>query len=284
MLQNISRPHRPQQFAERTARLHQLESSLTNSIHQLLCNLPILTRIVEVTILGKPNTLLTAHANSLPYPAHEYPVPMHLPARDSELIHIMDAELARATQISGPWLACRPGCTQCCHGAFAINALDAARIRTGMENLHQTNPALAASIESRAQSWLIEHGPSFPGDLLTGEIGISEANQQAFEDFANEAPCPALNPATGLCDIYEFRPMTCRIFGPPVRIESLDQSPEDHTNTALACCELCFIGATEETIAACELHPPHALESEILAGLPNPAAETIVAFALTPTG
>jgi Fe-S-cluster containining protein len=203
---------------------------------------------------------------------------MALPARDSELIQIMDAELARVTRISGSWLACRPGCTQCCHGAFGINTLDAARLRTGMESLRQTNPALAIRIETSAQSWLAEYGPSFPGDASTGILGTSESDQAAFEDFANDAPCPALNPATGLCDVYEFRPMTCRVFGPPVRVE-----PDDPSSTALACCELCFIGADEETIAACELHPPHALESEILTEL-NSDADTVVAFALIVEG
>ncbi|WP_058188659.1 YkgJ family cysteine cluster protein [Terracidiphilus gabretensis] len=199
---------------------------------------------------------------------------MPLPPRDSELIQIMDTELARTTHISGSWLACRPGCTQCCHGAFAINALDAARLSSGMESLRQSNPTLAARIEARAQSWLAEHSPNFPGNLATGTLGKSESEQEAFEDFANDAPCPALDPATGLCDVYEYRPMTCRVFGPPVRVE-----PEDPTNTALACCELCFIGASEETIAACELHPPHAFESEILTELDS-NIETVVAFAL----
>jgi Fe-S-cluster containining protein len=199
---------------------------------------------------------------------------MPLPARDSQLVQIMDAELARVIRISGSHLACRPGCTQCCHGAFAIHALDAARLRAGMEALRQTSPTLAARIADRAKSWLAGHGPAFPGNLSTGILGTSESDQEAFENFANEAPCPALDPATGLCDVYEFRPMTCRVFGPPVRVE-----PEDSANTAIACCELCFLDAAQEQIAACELHPPHELESEILTEL-NSSAETIVAFAL----
>jgi Fe-S-cluster containining protein len=208
---------------------------------------------------------------------------MALPARDSELVQIMDAELARVIRISGSHLACRPGCTQCCHGAFAINALDAARLRTGMEALCQSDPTLAALVEDRAKSWLAEHGSAFPGNLSTGILGTSESYQEAFESFANEAPCPALDPATGLCDVYEFRPMTCRVFGPPVRVE-----PEDAANTSpdqksLACCELCFIGATQEQTATCEMHPPHELESEVLTELGDAIkepAETIVAFAL----
>jgi Fe-S-cluster containining protein len=204
---------------------------------------------------------------------------MTLPARDSELIQIMDAELARVTHISGSWLACKPGCTQCCHGAFAINALDTARLRTGMESLRQTNPTLASRIEARTHSWLSEFASSFPGNNKTGVLGTSEAEQEAFENFANEASCPALDPATGLCDVYEFRPMTCRVFGPPVRVEPADPAHTASDQKDLACCELCFIDASKETIAACELYPPHALESEILAELDS-SAETVVAFAL----
>ena len=201
---------------------------------------------------------------------------MSLPARDPQLIQIMDIELARAARVSGPHLACRPGCTQCCHGAFAINALDAARLRAGMESLRKTAPALAARVEDRAQSWLAEHGPAFPGNPATGALGASEAEQEAFEDFASDAPCPALDPATGLCDLYDSRPMTCRVFGPPVRVE-----PDDPASTALACCELCFVDASEDQIAACEMRPPHELESELLAELAS-SEETVVAFALLP--
>ena len=145
---------------------------------------------------------------------------MALPAGDRELVQIMDAALADAARRAGPWLVCRPGCTQCCHGAFAINELDARRIGSGMENLRTENPNLAADLQRRAHIWLYEHGPTFPGDPQTGRLGETEADQARFEDYANQAPCPALNPATGLCDIYEWRPMTCRVFGPPVRVET----------------------------------------------------------------
>ena len=141
---------------------------------------------------------------------------MILPAGDSELVQIMDASLADAAQRAGPWLACRPGCTQCCHGAFAINALDTLRLRAGMDALRATQtPPLRCRLRRRARAWLAEFCPDFPGDPVTGLLGTSEADQARFEDFANDAPCPALNPATGLCDVYAWRPMTCRVFGPP---------------------------------------------------------------------
>ena len=195
---------------------------------------------------------------------------MHLPARDLELVQIMDAALADAARRSGPMLACRPGCTQCCHGAFSINALDAARLQAGMESLDISAPTTAQAIRARAQAWLAEHAPNFPGDPATGILGTSEEDQARFEDFANDAPCPALNLDTGLCDIYDWRPMTCRVFGPPVRVAD---------GEGLACCELCFVGATGDQIAGCEMHVPHQLEDDLLAETGD-SGETIVAFAL----
>jgi Fe-S-cluster containining protein len=200
---------------------------------------------------------------------------MTLPARDSELVQIMDASLADAARRAGPWLACRMGCTQCCHGAFAINALDAERLHAGMDALRAADPELAAEVARRAQEWIDEHGPAFPGDIETGEIGASIEEQERFEEFANDAPCPALDPATGRCDVYAWRPMTCRVFGPPVRVDEEDAADAD----ALGCCELCFVGASEEEIAACEMAVPHALEDELLAET-GAVGETVVAFAL----
>jgi Fe-S-cluster containining protein len=190
--------------------------------------------------------------------------------RDRQLVEKMDTALAQAAHRAGPWLACRPGCTQCCHGAFAINALDALRLRAGMQTLRAADPAVAEVIEDRARSWLDTLGHDFPGDRDSGLLGTSDVDQNRFDDFANDAPCPALNLATGLCDVYAWRPMTCRVFGPPTR------PAEDE---ALACCELCFNGATESEIASCEMPVPHQLEAELVAQC-GQFGETIVAFAI----
>jgi Fe-S-cluster containining protein len=198
---------------------------------------------------------------------------MPLPARDAQLVQIVDASLADAARRAGDLLACRIGCTQCCHGAFAINALDAARLREGMSTLCATNPALADAIELRARAWLGEHGSGFPGDSETGALGTSIADQARFEGFANDAACPALDPSTGRCDVYQWRPMTCRVFGPPVRATGEDGAE------GLGHCELCFIGATPEQVAACEMPAQHALEAELLDEIGS-KDETVVAFAL----
>lgn len=198
---------------------------------------------------------------------------MGLPAKNTELVQIMDAALADAALRAGEWLACRLGCTQCCHGAFAINALDAARLQAGVAALRIDEPKLAAEIERRALAWIEAYGPEFTGDLATGRLGETEAERERFEEFANEAPCPALDEATGRCDVYAWRPMTCRVFGPPVRMEAVDNSE------GLGHCELCFHGASEAEVRACEMPVPHELESALLDEV-GETGETVVAFAL----
>ena len=195
---------------------------------------------------------------------------MRLPSGDSQLVQIMDAALADAAKKAGEWLACRPGCTQCCHGAFAINALDAARLQAGMRTLRAAEPRRAEAIERRAKGWIAEWGAEFPGDGATGVLGASDEEQARFEEFANDAACPALDLATGLCDVYAWRPMTCRVFGPPVRMGD---------GEALGCCELCFVGAGEEQIAACEMQVPHELEERLVEETGD-TTETVVAYAL----
>lgn len=110
----------------------------------------------------------------------------------------------------------------------------------------------------------------FPGDFATGVLDEGPEAEERFTAFANEEVCPVLDPGTGLCDLYDARPMTCRTFGPPVRSED-----------GLGVCELCFHGATDEEIAACEMiSDPDDLESDLLATLEktNGSGRTIVAF------
>ena len=199
---------------------------------------------------------------------------MTLPPGDSELLRRVDVALAAAARRAGEWLACRPGCAQCCQGAFVINSLDALRLSAGMEELRTSEPLVAAEIERRARAWIAEYGADFPGDSRTGLLGDSEADRDRFEEFANEAVCPALDPVSGLCQLYARRPMTCRGFGPPIRMDASAAEGE-----ALGHCELCFVGASTAEVAACEMKIPHEAEARLLDEIAL-WGETVVAFAL----
>src|SRR5262249_46899763 len=194
---------------------------------------------------------------------------------DQQLVQIVDAALADAARKSGEWLVCRPGCTQCCIGAFPISQLGGARLNEGMRQLEAADPQRAGQVRGRARESIERRGPEFPGNPTTGILHDDEEAEARFADFADDEPCPALDPKTGLCDVYAYRPMTCRTFGPPVR-----SGPEG----GLGVCELCYHGASDEEIAACEMNPdPENLEPGLIKEAEEKSGvwgNTIVAFCL----
>ena len=225
-------------------------------------------------------------------------VQIQRPQGDGKLVHTVDAAFAAVARKSGDWLVCRPGCTQCCHGPFPISQLDVARLRHGLEQLAQSDPRKASAIRARARRSAARLAADFPGDVSTGVLSEDEEAIERFEDFADHEPCPVLSvDGAGRCELYAARPMTCRVFGPPIRSEgptirsegppvhAVHMSSEHHDDAlALGHCELCYHGATPEEIAACELDPhTDELEEKL-----NRDAEkrsgtrgrTIIAFAL----
>ena len=195
-------------------------------------------------------------------------------AGDEALIRIVDTAMAEAARKSGAWLVCRPGCTGCCMGPFPITQLDALRLREGLTELELRDRQRAARVRERARQAVARILPDFPGDAATGVLGEDEEAEEQFAALAEDGPCPALDPATGTCDLYAARPITCRIFGPPVRCGS----------EAVGVCELCFQGASDREIAACEVEiDPQGMESRLsdeLERTTGARGQTIVAFAL----
>ncbi len=202
-------------------------------------------------------------------------MPSSLQRRDLELVQIVDAALAEAARKSGEWLLCRKGCTQCCYGPFPINQLDAVRLHQGLRQLEISDPQRAARVRERAKQAVVKLSPVFPGDPATGILNEDEEAEASFADFADDEPCPALDPQTGTCDLYFARPMTCRTFGPPVR-----SGPEG----GLGVCELCYQGASDKQIAACEMVPdPDDLEEKLVREIERKTGRrgsTIVAWCL----
>ncbi len=199
-----------------------------------------------------------------------------LPARDAELVQIVDASLAdatlRARKPDGTsWLSCRPGCTPCCHGVFRISALDAERLRASLLTLEATDSLRAAAIRVRAHHLVSKLQPHFPGDPHTGVLLPEDDAWDTFADLPQaDAACPVLDPATGCCELYAGRPITCRVFGPPVM-----------NDAGIGMCELCYVGAEEAEILHGEMHlAHHELEKHLDRELPK--KETVIAWALLP--
>jgi Fe-S-cluster containining protein len=196
-------------------------------------------------------------------------------SQDGAFVALVDGAFANAAIRSGPHLLCRKGCTQCCIGVFAIGPADALRLRQGLAALKQEDPSLAARIQQRATASWARLAPQFPGDAASGLLYTDSQGEPSenFEHFANDEPCPALDPERGSCDLYASRPQTCRLFGPPVAM------PEGY-----GICELCFHHATDLEIAEAAITAPAVEQSTALdhtaVAAGEPSGSTVIAFVL----
>jgi Fe-S-cluster containining protein len=180
---------------------------------------------------------------------------------DEGLVHAVDAAMAEAVRLAGPLFRCGPGRTDCCRGPFPVNLLDVRRLQRGLV-------VLGGEDAERLSA-------SFPGDAATGLLGGDEPAEERFCAAHAAEPCPALDPQTGRCDLYEWRPLACRTMGPPVRIGGTD----------LPSCPFCFAAAPPGEVERCRATlDPEGREDALLEELEQRLhlrGETLIVFVLT---
>ena len=116
-------------------------------------------------------------------------------------------------------LACRKGCSACCRGLFDITLLDAFLLREGFAQLPaDTQQQVLARCRPRLPE-LQQRWPQLQPPYLLNALADDSWTEMPEDDAT---PCPLLGEA-GLCLIYAFRPMTCRLHGLP----NIDLSGED---------------------------------------------------------
>jgi Fe-S-cluster containining protein len=197
-----------------------------------------------------------------------------LDAADDELVRRFGLVMEDAVRRAGPLFGCGPGRRDCCRGPFPINLLDARRLRRGMTALASRDPPRARAVRRRAAKVVRRLTGRFPGDPRTGLLGGDEEAERYFCARHGALVCPALDPPTGRCDVYEWRPLACRAMGPPVRLGGIDLAP----------CPLCFGPASAGDVARCRAVPdPEGREDALLAGLgarERRRGDTLIPFAL----
>jgi len=193
---------------------------------------------------------------------------------DERLLKVLADGFEAAARRAGPWLVCRSGCSECCHGPFPITRLDASRLRREFETLRISRPGQASTIDRRAREAVAALDAGFPGEHASGRLVVDEETLDRFFERHASMPCPALDPGSGRCELYAARPVACRTYGPPLRFGA-EEAPA---------CRLCFQGADATTVEHCRYEPdPAALEDGLLSRLGVRAGEeweTLIAFAL----
>lgn len=196
-----------------------------------------------------------------------------LPDEDARLLADVDAACALAHTRAAGRLDYARGCPACCQGPFPINRLDELRLQRGLRALAETEPESARAIAARAAADVAVLARDFAGDGETGVLSEDDTRREAFFARHGARPCPALDLRSGRCQLYKFRPITCRTFGPPVHLGGRD----------LEACELCFRGSSVEE-DACRVAPDAAGREDAildrLEAVEGERGETIIAYAL----
>ena len=117
-------------------------------------------------------------------------------------------------------LPCRQGCSACCIGLFPITRLDALELQRGLDEL---SPSRREAIEARARLQVEVLESAYPALKSTPALDSWDDHiiDHVVEKFSS-LPCPALT-FDGTCDVYAFRPITCRTMGIPNESDGMVQ-------------------------------------------------------------
>jgi Fe-S-cluster containining protein len=129
------------------------------------------------------------------------------------LLQRLDVWFTEALAKHGEVIPCRAGCTACCHGPFDISPADAELLREGVAALP---PKARAEIRVRGELLLTrmqELAPEWRAPWDLDDLG--EAGFDQIAEALADTPCPMLGD-DGRCQVYEHRPLVCRLIGLPM--------------------------------------------------------------------
>ncbi|WP_202961834.1 YkgJ family cysteine cluster protein [Megalodesulfovibrio gigas] len=109
---------------------------------------------------------------------------------------------------------CAEGCSDCCHALFDLTLIEAIYLNFQFNRLYQGAPR--AKILTRADKADRENHLFKRKIFKASEDGVP-AVEILNEVARQRIRCPLLN-EEDRCDLYAFRPVTCRIYGAPVAI------------------------------------------------------------------
>jgi Fe-S-cluster containining protein len=115
-------------------------------------------------------------------------------------------------------LPCRKGCCRCCIGLFPITVFDVVELQRGLRALPAPE---REAITSRAVRQIATIEAAYP-QLTTNpalDCWTDSEIDKLVARFA-DIPCPALQ-EDGSCEVYQFRPVTCRTMGIPVETDGM---------------------------------------------------------------
>lgn len=131
-----------------------------------------------------------------------------------QLVHEADAVFSKIKSQYAECVRCDVGCCDCCYALFDLTLIEALYINH--QFMHKISPEARRIILDRAETTDRQIAKIKRQAFKEHEAGKSE--KEIFEEMAAlRVRCPALA-ENNQCAIYEFRPITCRLYGVPTVI------------------------------------------------------------------
>ena len=136
-------------------------------------------------------------------------------AKYEELQKEVDAIFNKVKTLESSCVTCKKGCNDCCHATFDLSFIESIYINTMFEKTFDYGPI---------RSSILEKANKIDRDLtkLKKDLYYAEKNGEQTEEIMKKAAkirikCPLLDD-NNLCVLYEYRPITCRLYGIPTEI------------------------------------------------------------------
>lgn len=133
-----------------------------------------------------------------------------------KLVAETDAVFSRVASMYPDCVTCKSGCSDCCHATFDLSLVEAMYLNLRFQESFDFGPQRSAILERAADTdrKLTRLKRDYFRELR--DAGGSEEAMNAILEEASRARirCPLLD-GEDRCILYEYRPITCRLYGIP---------------------------------------------------------------------
>ena len=138
-------------------------------------------------------------------------IPLQLLQRYERLVEGADESFRRMESEYGANIRCERHCADCCHAVFGLFFIEAAYIQQRFDEMPQ-----------QVKGACLERGLSAERSLreLQETVKVGQSDPEGIADVLarGRIRCPLLDD-NHECVIYPHRPITCRVYGIPTRIQ-----------------------------------------------------------------
>jgi Fe-S-cluster containining protein len=137
-----------------------------------------------------------------------------------KIVDLVDSAFERVKKQNGDLVKCESGCSDCCHALFDLTLVEAIYI----------NHRFLELFKDQKREEIIERANS-------ADRKIYKIKRQAFKEIekgqnevkiladigAERVRCPLLD-KEDRCELYQYRPITCRVYGIPTAIQGMSHT------------------------------------------------------------